>query len=166
MKKYYPIDFDEKGNAVLGNAKNNPTSNGFIPTTWTPGGGSEEEGNGIKSITISPSITTTPALDTFMPINYDDGHGPRIYVETVGDKPGDTISFIVTPSSGWKIGVVYDESPEYGEVGEPYTITAECIDYEENGTVVGWDAENNIYAANADETEYFSITVHVAGTIQ
>lgn len=43
MKKYYPVDFDEKGNAVLGNAKSNPTSNGFIPTAWAPGGSDEEK---------------------------------------------------------------------------------------------------------------------------
>lgn len=71
MKKYYPVDFDEKGNAVLGNAKSNPTSNGFIPTTWVPGGGSDE-GNGIKSITISPAITTTPALEYLFPIYWED----------------------------------------------------------------------------------------------
>lgn len=165
MKKYYPIDFDEKGNAILGTARTTPTSNGFVPTTWAPPAPSVD-GNGIRSITISPSMTTTPALDSFMPISYDDGHSNRIYVETVGAKPGETISFIVTPTSGWKIGVVYDESPEYGEVGEPYTITAECIDYEEGGTVVGWDAENNIYAANEDETETFAITLHVAGSLQ
>ena len=102
-----------------------------------------------------------------MPINYnEDNDYPRIYVETVGDKPGNTIDYIITPTDGWKIGYVYDESPEYGDVGEPYTITAECTDYEEGGVVVGWDAESNIYAANADETEYFAITVHIAGTIQ
>lgn len=43
MKKYYPVDFDEKGNAVLGNAKSTPTSNGFIPTAWAPGGSDEEK---------------------------------------------------------------------------------------------------------------------------
>lgn len=68
MKKYYPVDFDEKGNAVLGTPKNTPTSNGFIPTTWAPGG----EGNGIKSITISPAIATTPALESLFPIYYED----------------------------------------------------------------------------------------------
>ena len=31
MKKYIPVDFDEKGNAVLGREKNTPTSNSFIP---------------------------------------------------------------------------------------------------------------------------------------
>lgn len=70
MKKYYPVDFDTKGNAILGEARNTPTSNSFIPTTWTPGGGSEDEGNGIKSITISPSITTTPALESMFPIDW------------------------------------------------------------------------------------------------
>ena len=69
MKKYYPVDFDEKGKVILGNAKNTPTSNGFIPTTWAPGG---EAGNGIKSITISPAIAATPALDSLFPIYWED----------------------------------------------------------------------------------------------
>lgn len=34
-----------------------------------PGGG--EEGDGIKSITISPSITTTPTLDSLFPIDWE-----------------------------------------------------------------------------------------------
>lgn len=72
MKKYIPVDFDEKGNVILGNAKNNPTSNGFIPTTWAPGGGSDEGKNGIKSISISPAISTTPALESLFPIYYED----------------------------------------------------------------------------------------------
>ena len=33
MKKYIPVDFDEKGNVILGGERNTPTSNGFIPTT-------------------------------------------------------------------------------------------------------------------------------------
>ena len=62
MKKYIPVDFDEKGNAVLGREKNTPTSNSFIPTTWAPGG--SEGKQGVKSISISPAITTNPALDS------------------------------------------------------------------------------------------------------
>ena len=72
MKKYYPIDFDSKGNAILGDARSTPTSNSFIPTTWTPGGGSEDEGNGIMSISITPAIETTPALESVFPIYWED----------------------------------------------------------------------------------------------
>lgn len=106
MKKYYPIDFDEKGNAVLGNAKNNPTSNGFIPTTWTPGGGSEEEGDGIKSVSISPAISTTPALESFFPIYWEDltgeqkDNGVIINVETDGELSGE-YAVTITPTAEW-----------------------------------------------------------------
>ena len=108
MKKYYPVDFDEKGNAVLGNAKSSPTSNGFIPTTWVPGGGSEEEGDGVKSITISPAISTTPALDTIS-INYDDltedekvnGVTLSISAEAGQLEEGKNYTLTITPTPNW-----------------------------------------------------------------
>lgn len=70
MKKYYPIDFDTKGNAILGDAKNTPTSNSFIPTTWAPSSSGEK--HGILSIEIVPPFETTPALDTFFPLYFED----------------------------------------------------------------------------------------------
>ena len=118
MKKYYPVDFDEKGNAVLGNAKSNPTSNGFIPTTWAPGG---EEGNGIKSITISPAITTTPALDSLFPIYWEDltdeqkQNGLNITV-TVDAPPTEDYTFTLTPTSGMYAGIAgIGDAPVPGE---------------------------------------------------
>lgn len=59
MKKYIPIDFDEKGKVILGREKNTPTPNGTIPAIFIPGG-SDEGKQGLKSITISPAIQTTP----------------------------------------------------------------------------------------------------------
>lgn len=131
MKKYYPVDFDEKGNAVLGNAKSNPTSNSFIPTTWTPGGGSEDEGNGIKSISISPNITTTPALDTLFPLYWDDlpegeieeGVEYRTYEATLHTghalTEGTQYTISVTPTSDWRATNVETE----GDIGETITYT-------------------------------------------
>ena len=131
MKKYYPVDFDEKGNAVLGTPKNTPTSNGFIPTTWAPGGGSEDEGNGIKSITISPAITTTPALDSMFPIYWDDlpegeieeGVEYREYTATLHTghalTNGDQYSISITPTSEWH----YEMIDVSGGDGETVTTT-------------------------------------------
>ena len=106
MKKYYPVDFDEKGNAILGTARTTPTSNGFVPTTWTPGGGSEDEGNGIKSVSISPAISTTPALESFFPIYWEDltaeqkDNGVIINVETDGELSGE-YAVTITPTAEW-----------------------------------------------------------------
>lgn len=127
MKKYYPVDFDEKGNAVLGNASNTPTSNGFIPTTWVPGGGIEDEGNGIKSITITPAITTTPALESLFPIYYEDlteeqkQNGIVFNLHT--DEQHTDFVLTITPTSDWHF---MDESGDESvrlENGEPVTFS-------------------------------------------
>jgi len=130
MKKYYPVDFDEKGNAVLGNAKSNPTSNGFIPTAWAPGG-SDEEKQGLKSITISPAITMTPALESFFPIYWEDlpegeikeGVEHREYTTTLHTgyalTDGDEYSVSITPTSEWH----YKVKGVIGGDGETVTVT-------------------------------------------
>lgn len=130
MKKYYPIDFDENGNAVLGNAKNTPTSNSFIPTTWTPGGGSEEEGNGIKSISISPTITTTPALDSLFPIYWEDIPAEdiedgqyatkRITVVFTGEL-GSEYHVTATPTADWQVQNDFNQWAGKGETAEVYS---------------------------------------------
>ena len=122
MKKYYPVDFDEKGNAVLGNAKSNPTSNGFIPTAWAPGG-SDEEKQGLKSITISPAITTTPALDSLFPIYWGDTYPPAVHLVPTGELPA-SAEITITPTSDW---YAFDNGSVGGK-GEPITITVENED--------------------------------------
>ena len=71
MKKYIPIDFDEKGKVILGREKNTPTPNKGIPAIFIESG-SDEGKQGLKSISISPAIQTTPALDSLFPIYWDD----------------------------------------------------------------------------------------------
>ena len=126
MKKYIPVDFDEKGNAVLGRERNTPTSNGFIPTTWAPGGGGED-GNGIKSITISPAITTTPALESFFPIYWEDltdeqkqDGVPVVINANIEDDVQYT--FTITPTADF-YAASFDGVPGFGGKGEPITIT-------------------------------------------
>ena len=134
MKKYIPVDFDEKGNVILGRERNTPTSNGFIPTTWAPnGGGSGDEGSGLKSISISPVIQTTPALDTIVPLYYDDliaqGYEPSpegdisVVLEVPNDFQGGTYDITITPTSDWYAG-----NAGLGNIsakGEPLEFTAE-----------------------------------------
>lgn len=128
MKKYYPVDFDEKGNAVLGTPKNTPTSNGFIPTTWVPGGGSEDEGkNGIKSISISPAISTTPALESFFPIYWEDlteeqrRDGITISC-TRGDVTPGEYTLTVEPTGDWYAGIQgWSDNPQVSGIGKSVT---------------------------------------------
>lgn len=164
MKKYYPVDFDEKGKAILGEARNTPTSNSFIPTTWAPGGGGEDEGNGIKSISISPSITTIPALDTLFPLYWDDleeseiqygtdGHR-NVNVQLVGSLPEGMSTVTVTPTSDWK---AYNNNDSvYGDYGEPEE--AYPVEWSEN-------PEFEVTVWNGDESDEGSrqikLTVHV-----
>lgn len=140
MKKYYPVDFDEKGNAVLGNAKSSPKSNGFIPTTWAPGGGSEDGKQGIKSVTISPAITTTPALESLFPIYYED---------LTDEQKRDDVRFTGEPATALVEGATY-------------TITATPTDSmfvsDGNGIVSASAGAPITFTATVEEGElYFSV---------
>lgn len=130
MKRYIPIDFDEKGKVILGNAKNTPTQNGTIPAIFIPNG-SDENKQGLKSISISPAITTTPALDSLFPIYWDDlpegeideGVEVRTYENTIHTgyalTNGAEYSVASTPSSEWHI-----DDLTVGDAGETVTTTA------------------------------------------
>ena len=128
MKKYYPIDFDEKGKAILGEARNTPTSNGFIPTTWTPPA-PVSEGSGLLSISISPELETDPALDSVSPIYYDDltdeekEQGKEIEVSTVNGLQTGELTFTITPTPDWY--ALNMSTYEFGDMGEPVTTTVE-----------------------------------------
>lgn len=157
MKKYYPVDFDEKGNAVLGNAKNTPTSNGFIPTTWAPGG---EAGNGIKSITISPAITTTPALESLFPIYYEDLTEEQkqsvVVLRTTSDdfSTGGTYNVTITPTPNW---YVYDPDRKvFGGKGE--SITFENVNGESLTTTLVFMFANE---TNVPPAEYIRIHLSI-----
>lgn len=157
MKKYIPIDFDEKGKVVLGNAKNTPTSNGFIPTTWTPG--ESGDGNGIKSITITPAIATTPALDSLFPIYYDDltdeekenGVNLEFTVNGYG-----TYHFDFTPTSSWYIAD--SDNMEFMDQGAPLSYDFVLSSPQVTGSA-------NMFLANGNTqdtaTKYFPINVMV-----
>lgn len=130
MKKYIPLDFDEKGKVILGNAKNAPTPNGTIPAIFIPGG-SDENKQGLKSITISPAITTTPALDSLFPIYWDDlpegeideGMEYRSFETTLHTghalEDGAEYSVAYTPSPEWHIDMISGG----GDAGETVTTT-------------------------------------------
>lgn len=156
MKKYYPVDFDEKGNAVLGNAKSNPTSNGFIPTAWAPGG-SDEGKQGLKSITISPALDTTPALDSLFPFYWDEAQAKEGWqrfeqVLTTGVSLTERTKYTVTvtPTSEWLAG----HESQYSEAGQPFT-------YET--TVTGGILKINPWISAEDDSKGINVLLTVIG---
>ena len=92
-------------------------------------GGGDEGGHGLKSISISPSITTTPALESLFPIYYEDLTEEQIQggvqmsssVESGALVSGDTYQFSITPTADWYVYDMYSHT--FGNKGEPYTIT-------------------------------------------
>lgn len=126
MKKYIPLDFDEKGKVILGREKNTPTQNGTIPAIFIPGG-SDENKQGLKSISISPAITTTPALESLFPIYYEDLTEEQkqngIVFDVNTDEQSTDFVLTVTPTSDWH---GYDDSGEESvriDDGEPMTVS-------------------------------------------
>lgn len=127
MKKYINMDFDEKGKPVLGTAKDRATG-GFVPTAWIPGGASDA-GSGIKSVSISPTIETTPALDSLFPIYYEDlteeekqsGVMVQLSVAQGVIKSGDEYTVTITPTADWYGADM--ENFTFGDKGEPYSVT-------------------------------------------
>ena len=165
MKKYYPIDFDKDGKPIIGAAKNTPAGNGFIPTTWTPGGGSEDEGNGIKSISISPSITTTPALESFFPIYWEDipaediedGQFATKRIEVVYDGEfGSEYHVTATPTADWQVQTDFDQYAGKGETAEVYSSPFDLSDT--------WSFEFTVATNTDTQDEYKEIHVTVVFT--
>ena len=163
MKKYIPVDFDEKGNVILGRERNTPTSNGFIPTTWAPPA-PVSEGSGLKSISISPVLGTTPAIDTVFPIYYEDltdeekQNGVKRYV--TADSLPDSFDVTFTPTDDWHISY-WDEEQEddvFLDAGESWTYTAEP----ENGFIMlECDASNGIPVDDEPPSEYFFVQINI-----
>ena len=156
MKKYIPVDFDEKGNAVLGREKNTPTSNSFIPTTWAPGG--SEGKQGVKSISISPAITTNPALDS-VNVYWDDLTEEQkesgevrltiMCLQELGEMTEYTIT--MTPTDTWAIAVSDDYT-----VGEPASVSMHPIQIE-NALALQVQAE--VFNPENSEEEFFMLTL-------
>lgn len=159
MKKYYPVDFDDKGNAVLGTPKNTPTSNGFIPTTWAPGG--SDAGNGIKSITISPAISTTPALDSLFPIYWDDltdeeKNGQKTVTVNSTLTSGDTYTATFTPSPDWYLSP--DMGETWGAQGESGETESMVVDYGDNNVLM---FNTMVSSDSSGDGDYFELTLYI-----
>lgn len=102
-------------------------SDGTTEVKLIPKSGGDVGKQGVKSVTISPEITTTPALDSLFPIYWDDlpegeieeGVEYRTYEATLHTghalTNGDSYSVSFTPTSEWHY--------ESGGDGETVTVT-------------------------------------------
>lgn len=102
-------------------------SDGTTGVKLIPKSGGDEGKQGLKSISISPAITTTPALDSLAPIYYDDlteeqkQNGIVFNVNT--DEQSTDFVLTITPTSEWH---GYDYSGEESvrlDNGVPMTIS-------------------------------------------
>lgn len=161
MKKYIPVDFDEKGNVILGRERNTPTSNGFIPTTWAPPA-PVSEGSGLKSISISPVLETTPTLDSLFPIYYDDlteeekeyGKEITIKLTTPLEETPPPATVTVEPTSDWY--AFSQETEEYGGKGESVQSTAGFI-YDSGK----YTMETTLVVSSANDDTGETVTVYL-----
>lgn len=134
MRKYITLDFDEKGNPVMGSAKDRPAG-GFVPTMWIPGGSDEPVDflSGIKSLTAEVSFVGETHIPTSWDELIDAGFTPQgieikvpLYVRA--EELGTTKQLTVVPTSDW-----YAWSGDgMGEMGEPVTYSMMFI----NGTSI------------------------------
>lgn len=125
------------------------------------GGGGDDEGkNGLLSLTISPAVTTTPALDSLFPIYWEDlpegeieeGVEYRNYDATLHTghalTNGTEYSVTSTPSSEWHI----DSITGGGDAGETVTNT----DMVRNGALI-----LNADAKDSSGTKCISVSITI-----
>lgn len=104
-------------------------SDGTTEVKLIPKSGGDEGRQGLESITISPAITTTPALDSLFPIYWDDltddqkQDGVSISVTVPsGSLPTEEMTFTATPTSDWHMVGMTGGEPIVGEKGVPVSI--------------------------------------------
>ena len=109
-------------------------------------GGDDAGKQGLKSITISPSITTTPALADISPTYYD-GERTSIHISAELELNAE-YAITVTPTSDW---YVYTDDGN-GEIGEAYSF---ALTTDEGGTIT---AGGNFGVSSHDDSEYIEVS--------
>ena len=136
-------------------------SDGTTEVKLIPKSGGDEGKQGLKSISISPTITMTPALESFFPIYYEDlteqqkRDGVLVHVTAEPDviKSGDAYQFTITPTADW---YVYDvASGTFGDKGERYTITV-TAENNDNISLTFAGASDNV---QTETTKYVPISL-------
>ena len=134
-------------------------SDGTTEVKLIPKSGGDEGKQGLKSIAISPAITTTPALDSIS-INYDDltedekQNGVTVNL-TSSDVGEGTSTLTYTPTSDW---YAFDSDMNFSEKGEGMTFTA-TYDSEEHQVL--FENFGGVASSNNpdDSTEAILLTV-------
>ena len=114
-------------------------------------GGGGDEGNGIKSITISPEIETTPALDSVFPIYWGDTYPPVIHLTPNGVLPA-SAEITITPTDSW---YVYN-GETFGGAGEPVTIS---VENEDDGIYCRISVTNDTESEEPEEFVSFDLSI-------
>ena len=137
-------------------------SDGTTEVKLIPKSGGDEGKNGILSVTISPAITTTPALDSLFPIYWDDltdeekAEGKKTVLLNADNLTvGDTYTAQVAATSDWYVSGDGDWSEQGGSA-------------EDTGTVSEMGDANAVkftFGASADpkddNADYFELTVGI-----
>lgn len=89
------------------------------------GGDSEDDKPGIKSITISPALGTTPTLDSLFPLYWDEAQADDGWVEfdeelTVSSLIDGEYAVTIMPTSEWRVKY----TSQVAEKGQPLTFNA------------------------------------------
>lgn len=130
-------------------------------------GGGDEGKQGLKSISISPAITTTPAIDSLFPIYWDDltdeekAEGKKTLLLNVGSlTEGDTYTATITATDTWYAQGDGDWSEQGGSA-------------EDTGTVSKMGDVNAVkftFGASADpeddNADYFELTIGITAAGQ
>ena len=163
MKKYITLDFDEKGAPVMGNAKNTPGQGyAFVPSGWVPPTPPTpvEEGDGIKSLAISPTFVTDPTLEDQFPVYWDDERlapditGVKTFSATAEYMEFVDASYTFTPAATWYMIDPVTEEP-VGGAGEPYTTKA--VDDGGDKKVTAWAV--NTLSNDVDDFKMIQVTI-------
>ena len=136
-------------------------SDGTTEVKLIPKSGGDEGKNGIQSVTISPAITTTPALDSLFPIYWEDltdeekQGGKTIALSTDGTfEIGDQIAITVTPTPDMMAGAVKGDDHNYGDnVGEAITLNTTITD--------GGQIQFVVMADDSGHTAYVQVNVKI-----
>ena len=84
---------------------------------------------GLKSISISPAITTTPALESLFPIYYGDERivGDEFTIALSTDESVQPISVTITPTADVYVGADREGYAEFTNKGEARTFEIEPV---------------------------------------
>ena len=112
---------------------------------------------GLKSLSISPVITTTPALETVYPIYWEDltdeekQDGVTIALASDEIQEGEEYTITITPTADW-----YAYGDSEGAKGEPTTATATAV---ERGGMVGVSYEVYVYEEDSPDAPQIKVVV-------